>query len=71
MSVAQITGDMVINTVIKEYPQTISVFNRFGVDACCGGGQSIEQTATADGVDIEALLVALNEAAQALGDKER
>ncbi len=57
-----ITKDMVINEVISKYPQTIAVFNKFNVDACCGGGQSIEKTAKADRVDVEVLLKALNEA---------
>ena len=52
---------MTINDVIKKYPQTIAVFNKFRVDSCCGGGQAIEKTAMADGVDIEGLLQALNE----------
>lgn len=58
----EITKDRIINDVIKEYPQSIAVFNEFRVDSCCGGGQSIERTATADGIDIEALLQALNDA---------
>ncbi len=55
-----ITRDMIINDVIKEYPKTIKVFHDYEVDACCGGGNSIEKTAKADGVDIDALLKALN-----------
>ena len=58
-----VISDMVINDVIKKYPQTIAVFNQFRVDSCCGGGQSIEKTATRDGVDVESLMQALNEAA--------
>jgi regulator of cell morphogenesis and NO signaling len=58
----EITKDMIINETIKKYPQSIAVFNEFRVDSCCGGGQSIERTATADGIDIEALLQALNDA---------
>ena len=57
-----ISKDMTINNIIKEYPQSIAVFNKFRIDSCCGGGQSVEKTATADGVDIEDLLQALNEA---------
>jgi regulator of cell morphogenesis and NO signaling len=56
-----ITRDMVINDVIKKYPQTIAIFNRFRVDSCCGGGVSIEKTATRDGVDVDALITALND----------
>ena len=66
----EITKDMIINEVIKKYPQTISVFNRFGVDACCGGGQSIERTATADGINVSALLITLNEVTQVSGNRE-
>ena len=58
----KITRDMVINDVIKKYPKTIAVFNKFHVDSCCGGGQSIEKTATRDGVAVEPLLEALNAA---------
>jgi regulator of cell morphogenesis and NO signaling len=58
-----ITGSMVINDVIKKYPQTIRVFNDYKVDSCCGGGAPIETTAKRDGVDVEGLLKALNDAA--------
>jgi regulator of cell morphogenesis and NO signaling len=62
-----ITGTMIINDVIKKYPQTIKVFNDHKVDSCCGGGAPIETTAKRDGVDVEGLLKALNEAAEKKG----
>lgn len=55
-----ITKDMVINDVIKKYPKTITVFSNFKVDSCCGGGFSIEKTAGMSGIDMDALLKALN-----------
>ncbi len=58
----EVTEDMTINDVIKKHPQSIAVFNEFRVDSCCGGGQSIKMTATTDGVNVEALLQALNKA---------
>lgn len=64
MGSREISRDTVINEIIKRYPETIAVFNRFRVDSCCGGGQSIEETASRDGVDVEALLQALNEVAR-------
>jgi regulator of cell morphogenesis and NO signaling len=57
-----ITRDMIINDVIKRFPKTIKVFNDYKVDSCCGGGAPIETTAKRDGVDIDGLLKALNEA---------
>ena len=61
---ATITGDMVINEVIKKFPATIKVFNDYRVDSCCGGGAPIEVTARRDGVDVDALVRALNAAAE-------
>ena len=61
---ATITGDMVINEVIKKYPATIKIFNDYRVDSCCGGGAPIEVTAKRDGVDLEALVRALNAAVE-------
>jgi regulator of cell morphogenesis and NO signaling len=60
-----ITKDMIINDVIQKYPKTITVFSKFKVDSCCGGGVSIEKTAGMSGVDIDSLLQALNKAAVA------
>ncbi|MCL5102609.1 MAG: DUF542 domain-containing protein [Armatimonadetes bacterium] len=58
-----ITKDMIIREVIREYPETISIFGNFKVDFCCGGAHSIEQTARARGVtDVDGLIVALNQA---------
>lgn len=55
-----IIKEMIINDVVAKYPKTIAVFNKFKVDACCGGGFSIENTARKDGADIAALLRELN-----------
>jgi len=63
-AMATITGDMVINEVIRKYPATIKVFNDFRVDSCCGGGAPIEVTARRDGVDVDGLVRALNAAAE-------
>lgn len=56
----QITKDMTVNQVLKLHPKTISVFNKFNVDACCGGNRSLEQAAKEDNVVIAELLSALN-----------
>ncbi len=60
-----ITKNMTINDVVKKYPKTITVFSKFKVDSCCGGAGSIEKTAGMSGVDIVALMAALNKAAGA------
>ena len=31
-----------VNEVLVNYPSTVSVFNQFGIDACCGGAASLD-----------------------------
>jgi regulator of cell morphogenesis and NO signaling len=64
-----ITGDLVINDVIRKFPATIKVFNDFRVDSCCGGGSPIEVTASRDHVDVATLLSALNAAVEEPGTR--
>jgi iron-sulfur cluster repair protein YtfE (RIC family) len=61
----RITSSTTVNEAIRRCPETIAVFNRFGIDSCCGGAVSIEEAAMRDGADpgevmrqIEPLLVA-------------
>lgn len=51
-----------VNELIARYPATIAVFNRFGIDTCCGGGEPVADAARRDGADIEALIGALRAA---------
>lgn len=59
----QIDSEMTVNDVIRRYPGTITVFNEFGIDACCGGAASIDEAARRDGVEPRMLLTALRDAA--------
>ena len=59
-----ITKEMKIEEVLRTYPQTIPAFSKFGID--CAGCQlsefeNIEHGAKVHGIDLEALLKALNE----------
>ncbi len=51
-----------VNKVVALYPTTVAVFNRYGVDSCCGGGVALTEAATRDGVDLDALLQELRDA---------
>jgi iron-sulfur cluster repair protein YtfE (RIC family) len=51
-----------VNTVLARFPSTLSVFNRFGLDTCCGGALSVADAARAADVDTEALCGALADA---------
>jgi regulator of cell morphogenesis and NO signaling len=53
-----------VNEIVAQYPDTIAVFNRFGIDSCCGGGVTMADAARRDGTDPDALLAALQKAVE-------
>jgi regulator of cell morphogenesis and NO signaling len=63
-STTPILPTMDVNEAIRRFPETIAVFNAFGIDACCGGAAPIAEAAGRDGADPARLLEALNAAAR-------
>jgi len=59
-----------VNEIIVQYPAAVSVFNAFGIDACCGGDASVEEAARRDGANIHALIDALQRLITQAGDAE-
>ena len=49
-----------VNEILLQHPAAVSVFNAFGIDACCGGHASLDEAARRDGADIDALIPALD-----------
>ena len=58
-----------VNEVIRMYPESVSVFNELGIDACCGGDASLAEAAWRDGVDLGSLLTRLDAVAAVGGSK--
>ena len=50
-----------INETIQQYPETITVFNAFGVDTCCGGDETIEAAAREGEINLDAVMARLRE----------
>lgn len=59
-----ITKDMGILEIVQKYPQTVDIFRSAGM-GCLGCAaarfESIEQGASAHGIDVDALIDALNQ----------
>lgn len=53
---------LTVNAVRAQHPSTLEVFNRYGLDTCCGGRLSVSDAAQAAGVDAIALCAALTDA---------
>lgn len=63
----KITKDMNITDIVRENPDVVQVFMRFGMRCFgCAAAQfeNLEQGALAHGIDLEKLIVALNEVAK-------
>ena len=52
-------SDMTVNDVIRLFPVSVEVFQRFGIDACCGGALPLLAAAARHRVDEDTLLNAL------------
>jgi regulator of cell morphogenesis and NO signaling len=68
-SAAAIDMGTTVNEVIRMYPESVSVFNQLGIDACCGGDASIAEAARRDAVDLGLLLARLDAVAAVDGSK--
>lgn len=53
---------LTINEIVARFPETIPVFNRFGLDICCGGGVRVDEAAQRDGIDSAEVISALRQA---------
>jgi iron-sulfur cluster repair protein YtfE (RIC family) len=63
MSATQfIHGERTINDMIREHPESVAVFHRLGLDACCGGSLPIRVAAARHGLDPDQVLALLHEA---------
>ena len=60
----QITPAMTVNTAVLLHPRTVAVFERHGIDTCCGGALPIEEVAKRHGLDLDALMAELGEAVE-------
>jgi regulator of cell morphogenesis and NO signaling len=49
-----------VNEILSQHPAAVSVFNAFGIDACCGGDATLDEAARRDGADVDALIGALD-----------
>jgi regulator of cell morphogenesis and NO signaling len=57
----QLHPELTINEIVAADPETIAVFNRFGLDTCCGGGVCVDDAARRHGIDAKPIVAALNE----------
>jgi iron-sulfur cluster repair protein YtfE (RIC family) len=66
-TVRAIDAETTINEAIRDRPETVAVFHRFGLDSCCGGSLPIRVAAQRHGLDPDEVFRALDAASNAGG----
>ena len=56
-----------VNDVITSYPDSVRVFNAFGVDSCCHGDDTLDRAARGADLEPDTLVIAVREAVGAPG----
>jgi regulator of cell morphogenesis and NO signaling len=56
-----ISPELSLAELVVEQPSRSRVFERFGLDYCCGGGHTLEEACAKQGVPVETVLAALEE----------
>lgn len=56
--------DMTVAQVAEQWPATVPVLSRRGIDMCCGGSKTLGFVAQAHGLDLQGLLEELTGATE-------
>jgi regulator of cell morphogenesis and NO signaling len=54
-----VTSSETINELVARAPQVLPVLQHYGIDACCGGALPLATVAERHGLDLAALIAAL------------
>lgn len=65
-SATTLDPNLTINEIVARFPETVPVFNRFGLDTCCGGGVRVDEAAHRHGLNAADVRSALREAIERL-----
>ena len=59
MTTPEITLDMTVNAIVEAIPETLTVFQTYGIDTCCGGALPLRVVAEKHKLDATELVQAL------------
>ncbi len=65
-----VTDQTTIRDVAVSNPSTVRVFEKLGIDYCCGGNKSLKDVCDSKNIDLESLLDRLNSAGDLSGDAD-
>ena len=53
---APLSGELTLNEIAATVPRALEVFNRYGLDSCCGGAKPLGLVCEKHGLDLEQVL---------------
>ena len=62
-----INTETTVREVAARYPQSLKVFDRYGIDYCCGGRERLADAASRQEIALEQLAPALRKTGNAWG----
>ncbi|MBI2795815.1 MAG: DUF542 domain-containing protein [Gemmatimonadetes bacterium] len=62
-TVAPLRDTMTLNEIVAAVPRAVEVFERFGLDSCCGGARPLAVICVKHGLNPDLVLRALRELA--------
>jgi regulator of cell morphogenesis and NO signaling len=65
-----ITAASTIRDIAREHPSTVRVFEKEGIDYCCGGAKSLETVCGAKNLEVAALIARLEQSFANIADDE-
>ena len=63
----RLTPKFTVNEVLRVEARAAAVFNRLGIDTCCGGSLTVEEASRAAGVAPELVILEIMDAARGKG----
>lgn len=63
-----ISPDITVGDIVARYPGALPVFERLGIDYCCGGGRRLDEAASASGVGWQEVAAQIGAALAAAAD---
>jgi len=65
----KINKDITIGSIVAEDIRVASIFQKYGLDFCCGGNKTLQVACLAQDIDIESIISELNEVNKIEGEK--
>ena len=63
-----ISPDITVGDIVTRHPGALPVFERLGIDYCCGGGRRLDEAASASGVGWQEVAAQIEAALAAAAD---